>query len=182
MLKMPRNSNDNKGFPGVLNSSRRVIKSMQAKADAKRKFSEKLADFLTKIFGSIPFLTLNAIWFTIWILINIGMIPGMQAFDPYPFGLLTTIVSLEAIMLAIFVLISQNRQNKVDDLREEVDLQVDIITEKEVTKMLQMLTIYLEKQKVISVKKDKELATMLKITSLEKIENSLEKEFNIIEN
>lgn len=162
-------------FPGVLNSSRRMIRSMKAKADAKRKFSEKFADWITSASGSLTFLTVNVLWFIVWIVMNMEWIPGIIPFDPYPFGLLTMIVSLEAIILAIFVLVSQNRQSKVDDLREEVDLQVDIITEQEVTQLLRLLTIFLEKNG-INLKDEKELQAMLKATNMEKIENALEKE------
>lgn len=162
-------------FPGVLNAGRHVVRSVKAKADQKRKFSEKTADVITRYSGSLTFLILNAVWFVVWIVINLDIIPGIKAFDPFPFGLLTMIVSLEAIILAIFVLISQNRQSKVDDLREEVDLEVDIITEKEVTKILRILTTFLEKNGY-NLSDDKELQSMVKTTNLEKIERALERE------
>lgn len=154
-------------------SSRHLIRSMKAKANAKRTFAQKMADFLTTTFGNIWFLILNAIAFIGWILWNTGLIPGISPFDPYPFGLLTTIVSLEAIILAIAVLISQNRSAQVEDLREEVDLQVDIITEKEITKVAQMMVMLLEKNG-INIKKDKELEETLHPTDFETIEKELE--------
>lgn len=159
----------------TVQSSRRIIKSLKAKADAKRSFSEKTADFLTAIFGSIPFLLINAILFLFWIIANLDLIPGIKPFDAYPFGLLTMIVSLEAIFLSVFVLISQNRASKVDDLREEIDLQVDIITEQELTKLMIMVNRLLEKQG-IDTSKDEELQQMLKPTNMEKIERTLEKQ------
>ncbi len=179
MFKKPKNFTEQiPTFPGVLNASRRMIRSMKAKADAKRTFSEKFADWITTRTGSITFFILNILWFTAWIVINLEFIPGIKAFDPYPFGLLTTIVSLEAIVLAIFVLISQNRQAMVDDLREEVDLQVDIITEQELTKLLRILIVYLEKNGM-DLTQDKELESMLKPTNMEKIESALEKQILI---
>ena len=96
-------------------------------------------------------------------------------FDPFPFSLLTTIVSLEAIILAIFVLISQNRTAKVDDLREETHLQINLIAEKEITKVMKMLAILLEKQGV-DLSQDPELKKLLKPVSEEEIERRLEKE------
>lgn len=78
-------------------------------------------------------------WFGLWILINCGLIPGLPAFDPFPFGLLTMIVSLEAIFLSTFVLISQNRQAHLADLREGLDLQIDLLAEHEVTRMLRLV-------------------------------------------
>lgn len=164
-------------FPEVLSAGRHIVKSVKAKADQKRKFSEKTADLITKYSGSLTFLILNTVWFVVWIVINLDMIPGIKAFDPFPFGLLTMIVSLEAIILAVFVLISQNRQNKVDDLREEVDLEVDIITEKEVTKILKVLRIFLEKNGY-DLSGDQELQSMIKTTNMKKIEDALEKEMD----
>lgn len=175
MINKKKSINKMQTFPGVLNASRRMIKSMKTKADAKRTISEKIADGIAKYSGSLTFLAFNIIWFLFWILINLGVIPGVKAFDPYPFGLLTMIVSLEAIILATFVLIAQNRQDQVDDLREEVDLQVDIITEQELTKLLRILTIFLEKNG-FDFKNDKELESMLKVTNMEKIETALEKQ------
>jgi len=151
-----------------------AVQSLRAKADAKRSLPDKVADALTSRFGTITFLFLNAIWFAVWILINTDSIPGIEPFDPYPFGLLTMIVSLEAIMLAIFVLISQNRQAKVAELREEVDLQVTSIAETEVSKAIAMLQVLLEKNGVKM--DDPEIAEMTMPIRSAEIEHSLEKQ------
>ena len=158
-----------------LHTSRRIIQSLKAKADAKRTPAEVIADWMTKTLGSIQFLTFNIFWFTTWILINLGAVANIKPFDPFPFGLLTMTVSLEAIILAIFVLISQNRISQVDDLREEIDLQVDVITERELTKLIQMTSILMEKNG-IDLQNDNELQTMLKPTNVDKIEKMLEKQ------
>ncbi|MDP2642961.1 MAG: DUF1003 domain-containing protein [Candidatus Peregrinibacteria bacterium] len=115
------------------------IDSFKAKMDARRSLSDKIADALTDSFGTVLFLSINALWFGVWIVINTGLIPGIAVFDPFPFGLLTMIVSLEAIFLAVIVLISQNRSARIDDLREEIDLQINVRTEAEVTKILIIL-------------------------------------------
>lgn len=160
-------------------SSRRIIRSLKAKADAKRTLAEKIADWMTTSFGSVPFLLGNIGVFLLWISLNTGAVPGIYPFDPFPFGLLTTAVSLEAIVLAIIVLISQNRAAKIDDLREETDLQVDVITEQELTKLMELVVRLLEKQG-ISVSEDNVLQSMLQPTSLEKIERSLSRQ--VLEN
>jgi uncharacterized membrane protein len=139
---------------------RKAIKSFKAKADAKRTPSEKFADLLTVKFGTILFLALNVVWFVVWIVINTGLIPSIEPFDPFPFGLLTMIVSLEAIMLAIIVLISQNREARVSELREEIELQLNTVVEGEVTKLISLMAILLEKQGVKL--DDPELTKMLK--------------------
>ncbi|OGG26269.1 hypothetical protein A2960_04815 [Candidatus Gottesmanbacteria bacterium RIFCSPLOWO2_01_FULL_39_12b] len=161
--------------PSTFHNSRRIIRSLKARADAKRTLSEKIADWMTRTFGSIPFLIVNILWFSLWILVNTNVIGVIVPFDPFPFGLLTMIVSLEAIILAIFVLISQNRASQIDDLREEIDLQVDVITEQELTKVMEMLSVLMEKNG-IDVSKDQILGEMLRPTSISKIEKALEKQ------
>lgn len=159
----------------AIHNSRRIIRSLKAKADAKRNFSQKLADWVTDTFGSIGFLMVNISWFIIWIAINTNLVPGLAPFDPFPFGFLTMLVSLEAIMLAIFVLISQNRVAQLDDLREEIDLQVDIITEQEITKLMEMVSMLLKKNG-IDLSQDSLLKEMLKPINVEKIEKALERQ------
>ena len=156
-------------------TSRHAIRSLKAKYKARRSLPEKIADWMTANFGNTKFLFVNVLFFSIWLIINIGVIELIEPFDPYPFGLLTTIVSLEAIILSIFVLISQNRAAKIDDLREEIDLQVDIITESELTKLIK-LTILLLQKNGIDVSNDEELKEMLKPFNENKIEKSLEKQ------
>lgn len=161
-------------FHRRLKSRRRVIQSFEAKSRANRTISEKVADFITAHLGSMPFLVLNIVWFSTWILINIGFIPIIPSFDPFPFGLLTMVVSLEAIFLAIVVLISQNRASKIDDLRGEVDLHINTLSEEEITKMME-LQILLLKKNGIDVSKDAELQEMLEPIDSESIEESLMK-------
>ena len=154
---------------------KRIFRSMKAKANAKRTTVEKIADNMTSSFGTMTFLVLNVLLFAVWILINTSQVKGIAPFDPYPFNLLTMIVSLEAIILSVFVLISQNRTAKVDDLREETNLQLSFIEEKETTKLIKMLTLLLERQG-IDISQDPELHKMLRPVSEEEIEKRLEKE------
>jgi uncharacterized membrane protein len=99
---------------------------------------ERIADRLTRIASSTPFLLGHLLWFGGWIAWNRGAF-GLRPFDPFPFGLLTLVVSLEAIVLSIFVLMAQVRESAIAELREEVTLQVNLRTEAEVTKVLQLL-------------------------------------------
>ena len=92
---------------------------------------QKVADWIAWFSGSMPFLFLNVGWFIIWIALNTVPL-GYQAFDPYPFGFLTMIVSLEAIFLSCFVLISQNRQAEKDRVRSDIEYEVNIKAELEV--------------------------------------------------
>ncbi len=154
---------------------RKAIKSFKAKADAKRTPSEKFADLLTAKFGSIVFLSLNALWFLVWIAWNTNIVPGVEPFDPFPFGLLTMVVSLEAIVLAIIVLISQNREARISELREEVELQINTIADSELTKLINLMAILLEKQGV-KIDDDPELQKMLKPIDSEELIRQLEAE------
>lgn len=152
-----------------------VVKSIKAKANLKRNRVEKIADWLTQKFGTVFFLSFNAVWFTIWLVVNLGLIPGIKPFDPFPFGLLTMIVSLEAIFLAIIVLISQNREEKITDLREESSLQIGVFTERELSKVLELLVLLLKKNK-IDVSQDKQLQRMLKPFDMSRVEKVLEEQ------
>ena len=152
--------------------SRHLIQSLEAKALKKRPFSVKIADNLTSLFGSISFLLLNALFFGFWLLANSGKVPGITPFDQFPYPMLTTVVSLEAIILTLIVLMSQNRQSLISSLREEIDIQVNLIAEREITKILQLLKEYL---KVRGVKiEDPEMEDMLKEIDESYLERKLE--------
>ncbi len=158
-----------------LRSRRKAIRSFKAQQNAKRKPSERFADWVTNIFGSIPFMVIHIIWFGAWILINTDKTP-LEPFDPFPFGLLTTVVSLEAIFLAIIVLISQNREARVTEIRDEIDLHINTLTESEITKIISLLVQIMEKQGIKV--EDKELHAMLRPTDTNKIEEEIESELN----
>lgn len=109
---------------------RRVARNINLEMEIRSTELEKGADVIADFSGSVPFLGLNAIWFLAWIGWNTA--PGIHHFDPYPFGFLTMVVSLEAIFLAIMVLISQNRQAAKDRLRADIEYEVNLKAELEV--------------------------------------------------
>jgi uncharacterized membrane protein len=113
----------------------RAIKAVHARD---RTTIQRLADGMTKIAASTWFLSFHVLWFAVWIAINTGLTP-LRTFDPFPFGLLTMVVSLEAIFLSIFVLMAQHRESAIAELREELTLQVNLRMEAEVTKTLQLV-------------------------------------------
>lgn len=118
-----------------------AISDMQRRDVAARKPDERISDLITRFSGSTLFVFLHIIWFGLWILLNIGLIhlPYISEFDPFPFGLLTMIVSLEAIFLSTFVLISQNRMSALSEKRAELDLQVNMLAEQKAAKTLELL-------------------------------------------
>ena len=91
-----------------------------------RRAEDRTADRVTTFAGSMRFVYIHAIWFAVWVLVNIGLAGAGWEFDEFPFGLLTMIVSLEAIFLATFVMISQNRQAQRSDLRAEIDFETNL--------------------------------------------------------
>jgi uncharacterized membrane protein len=109
----------------------RVSRNLNEEMETKVSFLQRIADWLAWFSGSMPFLISHTVWFFIWISLN-TIILGQRAFDPFPFGLLTMIVSLEAIFLACFVLISQNRQAEKDKVRADIEYEVNIKAELEV--------------------------------------------------
>jgi uncharacterized membrane protein len=122
---------------GVVERNIKSIEDHRREAEASRNLKERISDAITRISGSLAFVVFHAVWFAVWIFANLNPF-GIPAFDPYPFGLLTMVVSLEAIFLSTFVLISQNRQSAVADQRDQLDLQIDLLAEYEITRLLKL--------------------------------------------
>jgi uncharacterized membrane protein len=117
---------------GIIEQNIQTILELRTRALEARSAQERISD------GIMSFLYLHTIWFGVWIIVNLSP-TGFKPFDPYPFGLLTMIVSLEAIFLAAFVLISQNRTAAEADHRADLDLQINLLTEHEITRVLRLL-------------------------------------------
>jgi uncharacterized membrane protein len=115
-----------------------AIAKLELEEMHRRSAGEKVSDFFVSFMGSMPFLVFHVVGFAVWFAINLGFVPYVRAFDPFPFGILTLIVSSEGVFLAIFILISQNRMTRQSDKRAHLDLQVSILAEQEMTMMLRM--------------------------------------------
>jgi uncharacterized membrane protein len=150
----------------------RAVRALKARHAARRSRLESAADRLTRVASSGFFLLFHVLWFAAWVLWNSGLIPGVTPFDPFPFGLLTMVVSLEAIVLAIFVLMAQRRESSIAELREEIMLQLVIRSEEEVTKTLQLVA-GLYPRLGHRLAEDPELAEMMKPLDAEAIERQL---------
>lgn len=131
------------------------------------------ADWATKRFGTLEFLVLHLIFLAIWIFINLGIVPLVKPFDPYPFILLTMIASFEAIILTIIVLISHNRQADTGIRRDELELAVNLIAEQELTMALRLL-VEVNKLQGGKLYRDPKLAQMLEDTDVGKLQKTLE--------
>jgi uncharacterized membrane protein len=129
---------DNPALSQVIERNIRTIIHLRLKAARERSVQDRLADAITAFSGRMVFAYVHIVWFGVWILLNTGHV-GVRAFDPFPYGLLTMVVSLEAIFLSTFVLISQNRLSAETEHRADLDLHIGLLTEHELTRVLQML-------------------------------------------
>lgn len=163
--------------PPFSESRQQLFRSFEAKSLRSRSFLTQVADDLTAFCGSTGFLVFHVFFFITWITINTNLVPGLiKSFDPFPFGLLTMLVSLEAIFLSIFVLVSQNRSSYISTVRDEVHMRVNLIAEEEITKTLQVLS---EIRTKLDIKEeDPELERMLQRTNTSYIERSVEDQLN----
>lgn len=129
--------------PETLSSSlRRNIEALaerrrQEQANATRQ--ERLAEAITAFTGSMTFVYLHLVFYFAWILVNVGLVPGVPRFDP-SFVILAMEASVEAIFLSTFVLISQNRTAAASDRRADLDLHISLLTEHELTKLTEVVT------------------------------------------
>ena len=112
-----------------------ALLSSRRKLERQKSSGERFADHITKFSGSVPFVYLHTAWFGAWVVVNLGLTP-FPVFDAFPFGLLTMAVSLEAIFLATFVLLSQNRMQLLADRRADLDLHINLLAEHEITRIL----------------------------------------------
>ena len=174
-----REQNLNKHQPKVsrvIKQNIRTIIRYRQQHISKRSTQERIADAITEFSGSMAFVYLHITWFAVWVLFNTGRF-GIAAFDPFPYGLLTMVVSLEAIFLATFVLISQNRLSKENEESSELDLQINLLTERELTRVLLMLDAIQDKMGIEN-DLDIELADLEKETKPEEVLKEIERRQN----
>lgn len=150
------------------NLARRRALGFKARMAFVPKRYDKMADFMTRYFGTVSFFMWNAVFFVVWIVINVGLIEQIPIFDPYPFNFLTMFVSLEAIFLSVIVLISQNRASDIADMREELDFEINVEAEQEITHVLKMLE-EIHKHLGLDYKRDRELRQMKRAKDIKKI-------------
>lgn len=150
-----------------------AVARIERTARQSRSEMDILAAWITRRAGSGTAILLHMVWFGIWLVINLGRFVSIPPFDPFPFNLLTMVVSLEAIFLTLFVLISQNRMSQEADKRAQLDLQVNLLAEREATKILQMLQAIAKKLEVKEYR-DEDLKPLLKETQIEELAKKLD--------
>lgn len=140
----------------------------------KRTRSEAVSEAITRVMSGGFVLAGHLVWFTLWILVNTGAIAAVAPFDPFPFPLLTSIVSLEAIFLSLFVLSSQNRMSRHSEKREQLDLQINLLSEREMTAVLKLLQDIARHLDVKISESPERMRDLEKKTDIHKIVNKLE--------
>lgn len=146
-----------------------AIKAWDRAMLLERSAVERLSDRITLSAAGAHSIIAHLILFVAWIAVNTGIIPGIDPFDPFPFPLLTMAVSLEAIFLALFVLASQNRLAKQADLRANLDLQIDLLVEREMTAVLHLLNDIARHLNVNTEVKADQIADLIKKTDIKRI-------------
>jgi uncharacterized membrane protein len=136
---------DDSGSPSGSDSAEELTRrnvdrvlALETTEKGKATTADRVADAITSFSGSMRFVWVNVLLFAGWVVFNLAL-PKPRRFDPFPFSLLTLVLSVEAIFLSIFILISQNRAARVSEKRSHLDLQLNLLSEQENTKMLLML-------------------------------------------
>ena len=138
----PSDSREKKPGPNgasALEENLQAIKKWERGILQERSRAERVSEWIAATAGSGPALVLHVVWFAAWVTANAGVVPGVQPFDPFPFPFLMMSVSLEAIFLSLIVLASQNRMSRQADKRTHLNLQIDLLAEREMTAVLQLL-------------------------------------------
>ena len=157
--------------PSVLGNIDAVIEiERRAERDGSR--LSRVAHGFGNFVGSIAFLAVHGAAFITWLVLNSGRWPGL-VFDPYPFTLLGTLVSFESVFLTTFVLIKQNREGDRASQRSHLDLQVNLLSEKEITKVLQIVQ-RISDRVGAEYTQDAELDELLADTAVQRVAEELE--------
>lgn len=169
-----RHRSPNSDRSPALDENVQVIKRWERALVLARSKAEQISDWIAWKAGSGPALALHVVWFAAWVTANVGMIPGIRSFDPFPFPFLTMTVSLEAIFLALFVLASQNRLARQTDKRSHLDLQINLLAERETTAVLQLLQDIAQHLGVRTSLTPEQLGDLLKKTDLHRLTRQME--------
>ena len=151
-----------------------AIAKLEHEALNRRTPTERASDAIAKLVGNIGFLLAQLVLILGWCLVNLHMIPGAKAFDPFPFGVLALVVSSESVFLTIFVLISQSRMARQSERRAHLDLQVGMLSEQELTTILQMLQKLCQHLGVNVDSSRQEVQSFSKTTDVSKLASELE--------
>lgn len=162
-------------LPPTAKKNIEIIAQVEQELHRNRSWVERFGQRIAHFFGSLFFIAIHVVLVTGWILVNTGLIAGIQSFDPYPFPFLALVVGIEFIFLTTFVLINQKHQIRQTDRWWHLHLQLSMLTEQEVTKNMQMLALVCRHLGLEKSSEDQELAEMTQATSVRAVVGELEK-------
>ena len=151
-----------------------TIVRLEEESVRSRSLGERFSDAFTRVMGSMSFVVFHLILFGVWFVVNLGWTP-LRPFDPFPFGILTLIVSAEGVLLAIFVLVSQNRMSRQANQRAHLNLQISLLAEQETTKLLQKVQTILDHLGVEQTAHDREVQQLSQETHVETLVSELQR-------
>ena len=151
-----------------------TISKLEHEEIERRSVGERISEAFTRFMGSLTFVVLHLIGMAIWFSWNLGAF-GLEPFDPFPFGIFTLIVSTEGVILAIFVLISQNRMSRLSNQRAHLNLQISLLAEQETTKILQRLKTIADHLDIRETERDEEIERLSQSTHLEVLAEELKR-------
>ena len=162
------------GQPSAVEENVEAIKHWERATLLARSPVARLSDWIAARAGGGPAIFVHAVWFSVWLAVNEGLVPGLRPFDPFPFPFLTMTVSLEAIFLTLFVLASQNRLARQGDMRSHLDLQIDLLAEREMTAVLGLLRDLVRHHKVETTLTADQLDDLIAHTDLRRLTARME--------
>ncbi len=163
----------------MAHSSTVVRENIDAVANMEQQFLERrtpidrVVDTIADFTGSLTFLLIHLATFVLWPLVDLGFIPFLPRFDPYPYVMLATVVSCEAVLLSTFVLMKQNRMAQRADERDHLHLQINLLADKEVTKILQTLAIMCERMGIEDPAADPQIQELTQNTAVDDLAREL---------
>ena len=161
--------------PGLAHVVERNIQALllhRREQEVNRSREERFADTVTRFTGSLKFVYIHLVIFGLWILINLGWVPGVPRFDP-SFVVLAMVASVEAIFLSTFVLITQNRMAAMADKRADLDLQISLLAEHEITRLITLVTAIAERLE-LDAARNPELAELSQDVAPERVMEKME--------
>jgi uncharacterized membrane protein len=150
------------------------IVKQEEEALERRSVSERLVDTVGAFVGSLTFVVLHLALVAAWVVVNTGRIPGVKPFDPWPFSLLGVMVAVEAVVLSSFIIMRQNRMMRRGEQRDHLNLQIDLLAEKEITALLQMVRALCAHMGLQNIAADKDFRELSQNTSIESLNQKLE--------
>jgi len=160
------------GLAGVVERNIQALLLHRRGKEGSRSRQERIADAVTRFTGSLTFVYFHLVIFGLWIIVNLGWLPGLPRFDP-SFVVLAMVASVEAIFLSTFVLITQNRMAALADKRADLDLQISLLAEHEITRLITLVTAVVERLD-LDAARNPELAELSQDVAPEKVMEKME--------